>query len=375
MLDLSKLSTSLTKHGAHKIALLIEKHDPDKVLSLLWGKVHGINIEEVQARKNLSAGATGLAVPAVWKEAKARGSETINALVLIAIIFSHNQLIRAMREGGKSNFTGRITRDVQLDGKAYTNFAHTLEELGYSTAHTKDHVDYDLQRLFKIPDLNSLALTLLALKMKTAGWDGTGDLKQLLIDQAFHEVFAADEDQFESWLSSGKLAERTTSLEDADYFLDSAKDIAPAGKYKFKSGHKKKQTGSVSVKTPVTKKTAQLLHNYIQNKFDEQLVAEHGRDCVGCEVSTGLGTSIDVVVETTKFRQFYEIKVGKTLKACIRQAIPQLLEYAYWSADAVKVDKLIIVATHKLDKASGAYLQKLRDEFGLPLYYEQFVDA
>ncbi|MBE7367680.1 hypothetical protein [Ramlibacter pallidus] len=373
MLNLSRLSTSLTKHGAHKIALLIRDHDPDKVLSLLWGKVPGINIEEVQARKNLSAGTTGLTVPSVWKEAKARGSETINALVLIAIIFSHHTLIAAMRQGAKSDFTGRITRDVELDGKAYTNFAHTLEELGYSTKHTQQYVDFDLQRLFKIPDLNSLALTLLALKMKTAGWDGTGDLKQLLIDNGFHEVFATDEDQFEAWLSSGKLT--APSFEDADYFLDAAKDSAPAGKYKFKAGHKTKQTGSVSVKSPLTKKTAQLLHNYIQNKFDEQLVAIHGRDCVGCEVATGLGTSIDVVVETAKLRWFYEIKVGKTLKACIRQAIPQLLEYAYWSAEPVKVDRLVIVAVHKLDKQSETYLQKLRDDFKLPLYYEQFVDA
>jgi hypothetical protein len=372
MVNLSRLSTSLTKHGAHKIALLMRDHQPDTILGKLSGAVAGINIEEVQARKNLSAGATGLAVPNVWNDAKARGSEALNALVLIAVIFSHNQLIAAMRKGAATRFSGRIARGDVLDGKAYTNFAHTLEELGYSTNHTAEHIDYDLQRLFRIPGLNTLTLELLSLKMRTAGWDGSIGIRELLVSNAFHEVFAIDKAQFESWLSSGQLDESLETLEDSDYFLD----VEPAtggGGYVFKPGHIKRKTGSVTVKTPITSKSAQLLHNHIQNKFDEQLAAKFGRECVGCEVPTGLGTSIDVVVEAGSLRWFYEIKVAKSAKACIRQAIPQLLEYAYW-ADDVDVDRLIVVATHPLDDQSAAYLQKLRDKFGLPFYYEQFVD-
>jgi hypothetical protein len=371
MLNLGRLSTSLTKHGAHKIAWLIRDYDPDTILTRLTGSVPGINIEEVQARKNLSAG-PGNTIPEVWKEAKSKGVKAINGLAFISIIFSHHDLISAMRKGALSKYSGRISRGVVLDGKAYTNFAHIIEELGYSTKHTYDYVDFDLAQLFKIPELNTLAVKILALKMKTAGWDGKGDLKQLLLANNFHDVFATDKSQFESWLTTGDVDEALEALEDSDYFLD-FDGSAITGKYKFKPGHKNKKTGTVSVESPITSKTAKLIHNHIQNKLDAQLADQYGRDYVGCEVPTGLGTSIDVVVETGEFRWFYEIKVAQTLKACIRQAIPQLLEYAYWAKE-VPVDKLIVVSKYPLDQAATDYLEKLRTKFGLPLYYQQFID-
>jgi hypothetical protein len=372
MVNLTRLSTSLTKHGAHKIAWLIRDYDPATILSRLSGSVPGINIEEVQARKNLSVSADNK-VPEIWKIAKAKGSETINALVLLAIIFSHHDLISAMKKGAITKFTGRINRGDVLDGKAYTNFAHILEELGYSTSHTQDYVSFDVARLFKIPDLSTLAVQLFAMKMRTAGWDGKGDIKDVLLANDFQDVFATGKAQFASWLATGDLDETLEALEDSEFFLGEEEEVAP-GKYKFKAGHKNKKTGSVTVKSPVSSKTAKLIHNYIQNKLDAQLVKQFGRECVGCEVPTGLGTSIDVVVETKDFRWFYEIKVAKTVKACIRQAIPQLLEYAYWSVEDADVDKLIIVAKFPLSKAAEKYLDKLREEFGLPLHYEQFVD-
>ncbi|MBR7918272.1 hypothetical protein KDX16_21025 [Burkholderia vietnamiensis] len=372
MINLSRLSVSLTKHGAHKIAWLIRDYDPDTILNRLSGSVAGINIEEAQARKNLSVG-TDNKVPQVWKDAKSKGTEVINGLVLIAIIFSHHDLIAAMKKGAIAKFAGRITRGDVLDGKAYTNFAHTIEELGYSTRHTSDEVDFDLSRLFKIPGLNTEALKIFGLKMRAAGWDGKVDVKEILIQNDFHKVFATDKSQFESWLSTGDIDEALESLEDSDYFLGS--DVpSVSGEYKFKAGHRSKKTGSVNVKTPVTSKTAKLIHNYIQNNMHKQLVEKYGPEQVGCEVPTGLGTSIDVVVETKKFRWFYEIKVAKTIKACIRQAIPQLLEYAYWSEKDLNVEKLFIVSQFPLDDDAKVYLEKLRDKFGLPLHYEQFVD-
>lgn len=373
MISLPRLSTSLTKHGAHKIAWLIKDYDPDTILTRLWGSVSGINIEEVQARKNLSVQA-GNVVPRVWKVAKSKGPEVVKALVFIAIVFSHHHLISAMRTGALTRFTGRIMRGKILDRKAFTNFAHTIEELGFSTGHTVDYVDYDLSRLFKISGLNSLAVELLALKMKTAGWEGVGDVRKVLIAQKFHEVFATERAQFESWLTTGDPGEGLDSLEDSDYFLDT-EPTETKGKFAFKSGHKAKKTGAVSVKTTVTSKTARLIHNYIQNKLDAQLVEKFGRDCVGCEVPTGQGTSIDIVVQTKKRRMFYEIKVAKTVKACIRQAIPQLLEYAYWAQDELAIEKLIVVSPFPLSDSGAEYLARLRTKFNLPLHYEQFIES
>ena len=162
MLDLGRLTVSLTKHGAHKIALLLANYDKDDILNRLWDKEPGINIEAAQAKKNLSVNSSGV-VPDVWNKARAAGSESIDALVFIGIIFSHHQLIAAMRAGRTQSMRGRIQRGKGLNGKAFTNFAHTIEELGYRVSHNPDQVTYNLSKLFEIPGLNKLAIDLLML--------------------------------------------------------------------------------------------------------------------------------------------------------------------------------------------------------------------
>jgi len=96
MIDVTKLSVSLTKHGAYKVALLLRDYDKDQVLKHLSDSVAGINIESAQAKKTLAADQHGK-LPDFWNEARARGSETIDATVLLAIIVSHQNLIAAMR--------------------------------------------------------------------------------------------------------------------------------------------------------------------------------------------------------------------------------------------------------------------------------------
>ncbi len=93
MTNLTKLSVSLTKHGSHKIANLLDLSDPNTILSQTVGVFPGINIDAAQARKILSA-STDHGVPAVWHEAKNSGRATINGLIMLAIIFSHVQLIK-----------------------------------------------------------------------------------------------------------------------------------------------------------------------------------------------------------------------------------------------------------------------------------------
>lgn len=59
-------------------------------------------------------------------------------------------------------------------------------------------------------------------------------------------------------------------------------------------------------------------------------------------------------------------------KACIRQAIPQLLEYAYWDCVSDKVDRLIVVGPVHLSTEAMTYLTFLREEFSIPIYYETY---
>jgi len=329
MIDLTRLAVSLTKHGAHKLALLLEKYDKDDILNRLWDVEPGINIESAQAKKNLSVDLSGK-VPDVWNSARSGGSESIRALVLIGILFSHHDLIEAMRSARTGPFRGVIEKGKVLDGKAFTNTKHIIVELGYSVSNSQLQVAYNLSKLFEIPGLNKLALELIALKFKSVGWDGTTNLIDELVDRKLNEVFSISQEQFRNWLTTGDIDAIGDTLEDEGYFLDAADDAGPVAPFAFSPGHTPRKTGTVPVSAPATGVMAALLHNELQTALYDALVKIHGNSCVRTELPTGHGTSIDLVVKTAKFCWFYEIKVAKSLKACIRQAIPQLLEYAYW---------------------------------------------
>lgn len=369
MTALSSLTVSLTKHGAHKIALLLSKYDKDDVLNHLRGTDAGINIESAQAHKNLSVRSGK--VPEVWNEARIRGKDTINALVFIAIIFSHYRLISAMKaRAGPLPLKGTIRRGKVIDEKAFTNFACIVEELGFSTEHSTDHVSYDLTKLFQIDGLSRLVLEIFDLKLTAAGWDKKNSLIEEVLKNEFHKVFSVSAERFIDWLSSSALLSEELK-EDAEFFLGT-EDSTGTGSFKFIAGHRKKKTGKVTVSSPETDSEANLLHNEIQNGLFEQLVKHHGADKVGTEVPTGQGTSIDLVVNSDEFCWFYEIKTASSAKACIRQAIPQLLEYAYWDCDSEKVDRLVIVGPASITKAAETYLEFLREKFSIPIYYEEY---
>jgi len=372
MTDLRKLNVSLTKHGAHKIAALLKKYDKDEVLKHLWDSEPGINIELAQAKKTLSATRDNK-VPGVWREAQLRGGATIDALVLLAITFSHHKLIDAMKGGaGKRPFSGTIKRGKYIDGKAYTNFACIIEELGYSTEHSSKRVNYDLHRLFQINGLNNLVTQLLTLKLETAGWDKRNALIDEAVDLGFHRVFSISEGEFRSWLTSGVIkGDSEETSEDSSFFFNA--DDRPAHlPFVFHPGHNQRKTGSVKIAPSKNESIATLLHNEIQNALFADLVKQYGANHVGTENDTGQGTSIDIVVKTDKFCWFYEIKTAASVRACIRQALPQLLEYAYWHGNDDKADRLIIVSPHPITDEAETYLNFLRKKFNLEIYYQQY---
>lgn len=251
MIAIDRLRVSLTKHGAHKIAQLLARYDAQDVLSHLSDSITGVNIESVQAHKNLSASGTGV-VPGVWNQARAAGRESIDALVLIAIIFSHGQLIKAMRTARTAPMRGTITRGQVLDEKAFTNFAHTIEELGYSTSHTSGRVSYDLTKLFRIPGLHHLATEVLTLKLRTAGWDRSNSLAQEMISYNLHEVFAISSEQLSNWLATGDIDSSGIQA-----FFSDAEDADEAVQlFEPTSGYAPRQTGEAAATTPPTSEEA-----------------------------------------------------------------------------------------------------------------------
>ncbi len=244
MRTLGYLNVSLTKHGAHKIAALLKKYDKDDVLTRLAGVEPDINIDAAQAKKNLSTNVRG-EVPSVWNKARAAGDEAIDALVLVGIIFSHHKLIDAMRRGQAGAMRGRITRGELIDGKEFTNFAHSIDELGYSESHTVNHVSYNLKRLFEIPGLNKLVLELAAIKFDKASWDKKKSLIDELVDSKFNEIFAVSTEKFRNWLAENTNVPET--LENTSFFLDAIPDVKHDGAFQFKAGHIPKKTGTIDV--------------------------------------------------------------------------------------------------------------------------------
>ncbi len=113
-----------------------------------------------------------------------------------------------------------------------------------------------------------------------------------------------------------------------------------------------------------------LRHNILQEVLHRQLAEDYGAENVGDELQSGIGTSIDVVVHQKNEYWFYEIKISHSPRACLRQAIGQLLEYAFWPGTK-EATSLIVVGETALDKAGAEYLRKLRERFSLPIEYKQ----
>ena len=372
MTDLNQLAVSLTKHGAHKLATLLRLYDKDNVLEHLSGSVDGVNIELAQAKRNLSVRADG-EVPEVWAKARALGDPAIDALVLVGIIASHHRIIEALIKGRRGiHGTGIIERDVVIGAKAYTNVAHIIQQLGYATKDTATFVAYDFSRLFTIPKLNALVAELLTIKLGEADWDKKTTLLNELVSIRIHEAFAVSEEFFRDWMAAGECdAPRwQDSIDDVEFFVECNDDDDPSMPFRFSAGHVPKKIGEVEVGARNGKGKARLLHNEMQTQLYSDLVSVYGKACVGTEVSSGHGTTaIDLVVKTKTFCWFYEIKTAPSVKACIRQAIPQLLEYAYWDGNEGRCDKLIVVGPKPITKSAEIYLKFLRKTFALELHY------
>lgn len=368
MTDLSRLKVSLTKHNAHKIALLLKEHDATKV----FGHLGDVGADPAQARKNLST-LTGDTLPPVWSKVQAVGEDAIDALVLLAIIFSHRDLIKAVQSASqRKGFSGRIERDNQLQGKAYTNFVQIVDSLAYASRRDNKGVTFDFKPMFELPGLAPLVRELLELKLTQARWDRSNTVTEEAARLDFHEVFGVTKEELVAWLNSDaqpSAAGAALLPKDEDFFGEESEG-APAKPFDFKPGHIDRDVDPVT-RSASAKSKANRLHNDIQNRLFAYLKAQHGAKYVGTEQDTGSGTSIDMVTQVKGQTTFYEIKTGASVRSSIRQAIPQLLEYAFWPAEH-RAHELIIVSHLPLTADGDRYLKFLRAEFNLPLSYRQF---
>lgn len=110
-------------------------------------------------------------------------------------------------------------------------------------------------------------------------------------------------------------------------------------------------------------------HTLIQEELIRKLREKYGHGNVSPEHPIG-SKNIDVVLKNGNEFIFYEIKISGSAKACIRDAIGQLMEYAYWP-DRRNANLLVVVGEEAIDDKTAKYLQYLNNIFCLPIQYEQ----
>lgn len=152
------------------------------------------------------------------------------------------------------------------------------------------------------------------------------------------------------------------------YVFDQLRDAA--GKVPFRPGHTSR-SASGEVESQAQRRTIEYRQNVIQDRLVQLLRDRYGHDSVATEHATGTGGRADALVEHGDgSRELYEIKPATSAASAVRQAVGQLLEYAY-RRNGLHPAALHIVSDAPLDEVTQEYLQTLEARFGLRFGYLQ----
>ena len=213
MPGLDELKVSLTKNGFFKIAGVIARNPRNEVLNHINGAGEDPSLDRAQTINILSGELDSGQLPEVWDQVRALGEPAVNALVLIAIIFSHRTLIETFQEASTGEMRGVLGRSM-LDDKVFTNIAYTLAQAGVSEPPrpgAQTH-PFNLEPLFEIPEVGPLAKTVIGLKLGRTGWRppaATDHFTRTFYEQCLHFGFPGalglSEAQFEDWLEGRRV--------------------------------------------------------------------------------------------------------------------------------------------------------------------------
>lgn len=144
-------------------------------------------------------------------------------------------------------------------------------------------------------------------------------------------------------------------------------------RFSFRAGCSQNRPAATTASLAERELNISLRHNLLQAALTRRLIAQFGDDNVADEHPSGFDTQIDVVLRrgADEF-WYYEIKTASSPRACLREAIGQIMEYAYWPG-AQEPTRLIICGEGPLDDEGTAYLHRLNERFRLPLAYEQII--
>jgi hypothetical protein len=154
-------------------------------------------------------------------------------------------------------------------------------------------------------------------------------------------------------------------------FVESGgRELREAKSFAFHAGCSEKASAT-SASLAERELNINLRHTLLQAALCDRLIEQYGAENVADEHPSGLGTKIDVVLRrSAKEFWYYEIKTGLSPRACIREALGQVIEYAHWPG-ANEATRLIICGETALDDDGATYLKTLQQRFRLPVAYER----
>lgn len=378
-MNLRQLCVSLTKHGAHKVAILLKYYPVNDVLNHCKDTTLDIDIDLAQAQKNLSVHQDGR-LPSYWSRVKAANNDRLlNSCVFVSIVFSHYELIETMIRSTTRNCIGRVRRGQIIDGKAYTNFADIIRKLGFAETpeHIPQYIDFNFSHVLTSSEYSGYIGEIILQKFTEAGLSDKNELIGACIEHHINRVFGLSETEFAVWMTSGVHRQFGNDLSVSEGLQDSQHETeatAETAKFVFKGGHEEKREGAKQVVGSSEPRVLTFLHNKIQNELYKQLVAIYGKSSVGSEEDAGYGNQIDVVLKKGAEYTFFEIKTDSSFRLCVRHALAQLIEYSYFP-NGMRAVRLVIVSQHKPTKQVVVYMQHLKDTLHLPVSYLHYDPA
>lgn len=110
------------------------------------------------------------------------------------------------------------------------------------------------------------------------------------------------------------------------------------------------------------------IHKDLMLKLFFKLARKYGKENVGTEICVGK-KRIDMAVRIDKKYDIYEIKSDYDVRTCIRQAIGQVFDYAYYGCSD-DIGKMVIVGPSPITDEADKYLASMRNQHKINIYYE-----
>ncbi|MFN7141477.1 MAG: hypothetical protein ACK4UN_19280, partial [Limisphaerales bacterium] len=112
---------------------------------------------------------------------------------------------------------------------------------------------------------------------------------------------------------------------------------------------------------------ARQLHNKLQNRFREILVAKYGEGKVFLERNF-----VDLVVQDKDQLILYEVKPYSSVVLCVREALGQVITYAWKEQlDGTRKIKLVVVGPNRPNAEEKQFLHYVKDNLTVDFDYEQ----